>query len=172
MRIDVRWQTHACSTLEVDRPTPASVIHRTAPEVIERIQRLAQDHTDIEIAERLHHEGYRSGQGGTFSGGTVEWLRSTYGIKSGGPLAPAACPTGQRGDGRSSARAAAEQLNVSVYTIADWCKAGKLDGVQVAPRGPWWVELTPEVISAWRKPVRQYKPRRAPQAPALRGSQT
>jgi len=55
---------------------------------------------------------------------------------------------------------------VSVYTIADWCKAGTLDGVQVAPRGPWWVALTPEVISALRKPVRQYKPRRAKTTPA------
>ena len=82
------------------------------------------------------------------------------------PLGPAACPTGQRGDGRYSAQAAAEQLNVSVYTIADWCKAGKLDGVQVAPRGPWWVTLTPEIITALRKPVRQYKPRRAGYASA------
>jgi hypothetical protein len=54
---------------------------------------------------------------------------------------------------------------VSVSTIAEWCKAGTLDGVQVAPRGPWWVKLPPEVISALRKPVRQSKPRRA--QPAL-----
>ena len=56
---------------------------------------------------------------------------------------------------------AAELLNVSVYTIADWCKSGKLDGVQVAPRGPWWVALPPESITALRKPMRQYTPRRA-----------
>ena len=76
-------------------------------------------------------------------------------------MGPAACPSGQRGDGRSRARAAAELLNVTVYAIAVWCKAGKLDGVQVAPRGPWWVKLTPEIIAAWRKPVRQDKPRRS-----------
>jgi hypothetical protein len=76
-------------------------------------------------------------------------------------LGPAACPSGQRGDGRYSAQAAAALLNVTVYTIADWCKAGKLDGVQVAPRGPWWVKLIPERIAALRKPRRQYKPRRA-----------
>ena len=83
-------------------------------------------------------------------------------MKSGYPLGPAACPSGQRGDGRYSAQAAAALLNVTVYTIADWCKAGTLDGVQVAPRGPWWVTLSPEIIAALRKPVRQYKPRRAP----------
>jgi hypothetical protein len=52
-----------------------------------------------------------------------------------------------------------------VYTIADWCKSGKLDGVQVASRSPWWVVLTPEIIAALRKPVRQYKPRRAQNVP-------
>ena len=166
VRVDVRWQTQACSTLEVPRPKPAYVIRRTAPEVLECIRQWAPDHTDIEIAERLNQEGYRRGQGGAFTASKVDWLRYAYGIKSGCPLGPAACPHGQRGDGRYSARTAADLLNVTVSTIADWCKAGKLDGVQVVPRGPWWVQLTPELISALRKPVRQYKPRQAAKATA------
>jgi len=165
VRVDVRWQTQACSTLEVARPKPAYVIRRTAPEVIERIGQLARTHIDIEIATRLNDAGYRSGQGGAFTARMVKWLRYAYGIKSGCPLGPVACPTGQRGDGRYSAQAAAALLNVTVYTIADWCKSGRLDGVQMAPRGPWWVVLTPEIITALRKPVRQYKPRRAKNGP-------
>jgi DNA invertase Pin-like site-specific DNA recombinase len=161
VRVDVRWQTHACSTLEVPRPKPAYVVRRTAPEVIERIEQLCREQTDIGIAECLNQEGYHSGQGGAFTASKVNWLRYAYGIQSGCPLGPAACPSGRRGDGRYSAQAAAALLNVTVYTIADWCKAGKLDGVQVAPRGPWWVTLSPEIISALRKPRRQYKPRRA-----------
>jgi len=165
VRVDVRWQTQACSTLEVARPTPAYVIRRTAPEVIERIGQLARTYIDIEIATRLNDAGYRSGQGGAFTARMVKWLRYAHGIKSGCPLGPVACPTGQRGDGRYSAQAAAALLNVTVYTIADWCKSGKLDGVQMAPRGPWWVVLTSEIITALRKPVRQYKPRRAKNGP-------
>jgi hypothetical protein len=165
VRVDVRWQTQACSTLEVARPKPAYVIRRTAPEVIERIGQLARTHIDIEIATRLNDAGYRSGQGGAFTARMVKGLRYAYGIKSGCPLGPVACPTGQRGDGRYSAQAAAALLNVTVYTIADWCKSGKLDGVQMAPRGPWWVVLTSEIITALRKPVRQYKPRRAKNGP-------
>src|SRR5437870_3201587 len=46
VRVDVRWHTHACSTLEVPRPTPAYVVRRTAPEVIERLEQLSRDHTD------------------------------------------------------------------------------------------------------------------------------
>jgi len=37
--------------------------------------------------------------------------------------------------------------------------------VQMAPRGPWWVVLTSEIITALRKPVRQSKPRRATNGP-------
>src|SRR5215813_1460216 len=54
VRVDVRWQTQVCSTLEVPRPKPAYVIRRTAPEVIECIRQWASDHTDIEMAERLN----------------------------------------------------------------------------------------------------------------------
>jgi len=166
IRLDVRWQTHACSTMEVARPQRAYVIRRTDPAVVERVRQWAPHHTDLDIAARLNHEGYRSGQGEAFSASKVEWIRYAYGITSGCPLGPAAAPHGQRGDGRYSAQAAAALLNVTVYTIADWCKAGKLDGLQVAPRGPWWVTLTPEMIAALRKPRRQYKPQRKPHAPA------
>jgi hypothetical protein len=93
IRIAVRWQTNACNTLEVERPQRAFDVRRTASEVIERVRQLARDHTDLQIAERLNQEGYRSGQGGTFSASQVDWLRYAYGIKSGCPLGPAACPT-------------------------------------------------------------------------------
>jgi Recombinase zinc beta ribbon domain/Recombinase len=164
VRVAVRWHTPACSTLEVPRPTPAYVVRRTAPEVSERLEQLSREHTDIGLAECLKQEGYRSGQGGAFTASKVNGLRYAYSLQRGCPLGPAACPSGQRGDGRYSAQAAAARLNVSVYTIADGCKAGKLDGVQGAPRGPWWVTLPPESIAAVRKPRRQYKPRRKPQA--------
>ena len=59
------------------------------------------------------------------------------------------------------ARAAGELLNVDVGTIAEWCRAGRLDARQEAPHHPRWITLTPERIAALRKPVRQRKPRRA-----------
>jgi hypothetical protein len=165
IRLDVRWQTHACSTVEVARPQRAYVLRRTAPEVVECVRQWAPHATDLDIAERLNHMGYRSGQGGAFSASKVEWIRYAYGITSGCPLGPAAAPQGQRGDGRYSAQAAAALLNVTVYTLADGGKTGTRDGRQVAPHGPWWVILTPESIAAVRKPRRQYKPRRKPPGP-------
>jgi hypothetical protein len=85
VRVEVRWQTHACRTLEVPRPQPAYVVRRTPPEVSDCLRQWAQDHTDSQRAERLTQAGYRSGQGGAFTGSKVEWLRYASGIKRGCP---------------------------------------------------------------------------------------
>jgi len=151
IRVDIRWQTSACSTLEVTRPKPLCEIRRTAPTVIARVRELAAIFTDQQIAERLTAEGFRSGQGGRLSASKVNWIRYAYQITSGCPQGPAACPQGQRGDGRYSTRAAAALLNVNVSTITHWCQTGKLNGVQTAPHGPRWVMLTPELIATLRK---------------------
>ena len=75
IRLDVRWQTHACSPLEVARPQRAWVIRRTHPEVVERVRQWAPHHTALDSAERLTHAGYRRGQGGAVSASQGEWLR-------------------------------------------------------------------------------------------------
>jgi hypothetical protein len=155
IRVEVRWQTAACSTLEVARPKPMCEVRRTAPAVIARVRELAPTLTDQQLAERLTAEGFRSSPGGRFSASKVNWIRYAYQIPSGCPQGSAACPQGQRGDGRYSACAAAALLNVTVSTIAHWCQTGKLDGVQTAAHGPRWVVLTPEVIATLRKPQPQ-----------------
>ena len=100
MRVEVRWHTHALSYAGSAAATLAYVARRTAPEVIERLEQLSRDHTDIGIAECLTQEGYRSGQGGALTASQVNWLRDASGLQRGCPLGPAACPSGQRGAGR------------------------------------------------------------------------
>src|SRR5271157_6304108 len=91
-----------------------------------------------------------------FVGGTIHlWIRHVHSIPSGCPEGPAACKKGYRGDGRCTAQVAAERLNVTVSTIAAWCQSGRLDGIQAVPNGPWWIRLTPEIITELRKPVRR-----------------
>lgn len=155
IHIAIRWQTDALSELDIARPPRAYDACRTAADVIARIQGLASDHTDRQIAERLNQDHVCSGRHQTFSESKVQWIRYTYGIATACPAGPAACPQGQRGDGRYSVRAAAELLNVHVSTIANWCQTGVLDGLQTVPHGPRWVALTPEQITQLRKPVRQ-----------------
>lgn len=156
IRIAIRWQTHACTTLEIPRPSQAFEACRTDIAIIEQIRRLAPTHTDLQIAAALNDQDFTPGKGGSFTAGKVQWIRHAYHIPSGCPQAPGACPDRQRGDGRYSARAAAELLNVDVGTIADWCEAGRLDCLQTASHGPRWIKLTPEVITTLRKPTKQH----------------
>jgi DNA invertase Pin-like site-specific DNA recombinase len=160
IQIGIRWQTEACTALEIPRPLRSCEARRTDPAVIRRIRELARNHTDRQIAVQLNQEELRPGLQGLFTASKVQWLRYQHAIPSGCPEGPLACPEGQRGDGRYSARAAAQALNITVSTVAAWCQAGRLDGVQAVPHGPWWVHLDPDVIAALRKPVRRRWTRR------------
>jgi hypothetical protein len=155
IHIGIRWQTEALTELETPRPKPPFEACRTNPAVVDRVRELAPTHTDRQIAKVLNQDEFTPGMGGSFTASKVQWVRYAYHIPTGCPEGPAACPGGQRGDGRYSARAAAELLNVNVSTIAEWCKSDRLDGLQEVPHGPRWIKLTPEIIAQLRKPVRR-----------------
>ena len=161
IQVAIRWQTEACTVLEVPRPKLTYEVRRTDPVVVARVRALAPEHTDRQIAALLDQEGFRSGTRGSFTANKVQWIRYTHSIPSGCPEGPAACQEGYRGDGRCSAQVAAEQLNVKVSTIAAWCQSGRLDGIQAVPHGPWWIRLTPEIIAELRQPVRRCWSRRS-----------
>jgi len=162
LQVGLRWQTEALSTLLVPLPVRSADARRTPATVVARVQALASDHTDTQIATLLHQEGAKPGLGGRFTTGKVQWIRHRYAIPTGCPERPMACPTGQRSDGRYSARAAADLLNVDVSTIAAWCVAGLLDAVSTRPHGPRWIALPPETIARLRKPARRCWSRRRP----------
>jgi DNA invertase Pin-like site-specific DNA recombinase len=161
IRVAVRWQTEACTELEVPRLRRSYEVRRTDPAVVARVRALAPGHTDRQIAALLDQEGLRPGLGGPFTADKVHWVRYVHAIPSGCPEGPAACPEGYRGDGRCTAQMAAERLNVNVSTIAAWCRSGRLDAVQAVPHGPRWIRLTPEVIAELRQPVRRCWSRRS-----------
>ena len=155
IRIGIRWQTEAVTEVAIPRPLRSYEARRTGVQVIERVQQLAMTHNDYEIADCLNQEGLTSGTGGSFTKSKVSWIRHAYQIPSACADWPGLYPSGQRGDGRYSAKAAAALLNVNVSTIAQWCRARRLDFVQARPRGPRWIKLTPERIAQLRKPVKQ-----------------
>jgi hypothetical protein len=161
IQVAIRWQTEACTVFEVPRPKRSYEVRRTDPAVVARIRSLAPEHTDRQIAALLDQEGLRSGTKSSFTADRVQWIRYKHSIPSGCPDGPAACRNGSRGDGRYTAQVAAERLNVTVSTIAAWCQSGRLDGIQAVPHGPWWIRLTPEIITELRQPVRRCRSRRS-----------
>ena len=157
----MRWQTAACTLLDLPRPARSCDRRRTPPAVVGRIRALAPHHPASQMAAMLHHDGATPGLGGTFTASKVAWIRSVYAIPAGGPEAPGVCPAGQRGDGRYAAQAAAQLLNVDVRTIADWCRTGRLEYVHQTPHSPRWITLPPAIIAALRTSSRQRTPRRS-----------
>jgi DNA invertase Pin-like site-specific DNA recombinase len=155
IHIGIRWQTEALTTLEIPRPQRVFDAKRTDPAVVNRVRELALTHTDEQIAILLNQDKFTTGTGLPFTRNRVRRFRYAYKIPTSCPHRPAACPDGQRGDGRYSTHATAELLNVSIATIATWCRSGRLDGIRATLRSPWWIKLTPEIIAELRKPVRQ-----------------
>jgi DNA invertase Pin-like site-specific DNA recombinase len=156
----IRWRTEALTALTIARPQLVADARRTDPEVVARVRELAPTHTATQIAVLLNEEGWQTGLGGSFTTSKVEWVRAAYDIALDCPEGPGFCPSGQRGDGRYSALAAAELLNVNVSTIADWCNAGTLECVRAGTHGPRWITLTPEIIAELRKPTQRHWKRR------------
>jgi hypothetical protein len=155
-----RWQTGALTTFDIPRLRKSWDVRQTDPRAVACIRELAPAHTDQQIAVRLNAEGWQAGLGGPLTPSKISWLRWAYGLATGCPERPKACPSGQRGDGRDSAQQAAELLNVHVSRISAWCKQGRLDGLRATPRRPRWINLTPERIAELRRPIRRRHRRR------------
>src|SRR5258708_36748894 len=109
---------------------------QTISQVVERVRELSLTHTNAQIAALLNEGGERAGMGGSLTVSKIEWIRYAYHIPAGCPERPKAAPTGQRGDGRYSARAAADLLNANVSPIEDWCQAGILERDRSTPLVP------------------------------------
>jgi DNA invertase Pin-like site-specific DNA recombinase len=161
IEVAIRWRTEACTVLNIPRPKRSCDARRTDPAALARLRALAAVTSDGEIAQILDREGFRSGTGRPFTTNIVKQLRYSYSIASGCPDQPGSCADGYRADGRCPASVAADLLNVTVSTIADWCQSGLLDGIQSTPYGPWWILMTPETIARLRKPARRSWSRRS-----------
>jgi len=129
--------------------------HETDAAVIEIIKRMAPDHTDHVIAERLNSLGYirRWGQK-KFDGHAVTDIRMSHKI-------PHKCPerykrgqSGARGDGRYSSREVAEMLGCTVVTISQLCRARRLDSIRSTPSSPWWINIDQVDINKLKHEIR------------------
>jgi hypothetical protein len=108
-------QTH---TLTLPRPRPATELRCTATELIEKIDRLLNDHTEGEIARILNQQGDRSFEGKPFTATSVQRLRASRRLVSRRERL--------RKRGLLTPTEIAQQLNVHTDTIKKWHAAGLL----------------------------------------------
>lgn len=78
LTVHVRFKGGASQTLTLPLPLPASDIRRSAPELVQEIDRLLNHHTDAEIATILNDRGLRSYDGKRFHNLIVARLRDSH----------------------------------------------------------------------------------------------
>ena len=113
IEVSIRWQTEACTVLSIPRPRRSCDARRTDPVVLARLRALAADTPDGGSPRSSIRRGSARGPGSGSRQNIVKQLRYSYSIASGCPDRPAACADGYRADGRCTAKAAAELLNVN-----------------------------------------------------------
>jgi excisionase family DNA binding protein len=135
--LELVWEGGARSELQVRLNRRGPERHRTDEDTIALIRRLAQHHTDRQIAAILSKQGRRTGTGLPFTEPRVRYVRHAASI-------PAAPPPDPDGEVVTIADAAA-RLGVSTSTIRRWLREGLLPAEQTTPHAPWRIRLTDEV---------------------------
>jgi excisionase family DNA binding protein len=135
--LELVWEGGARSELQVRLNRRGPERHRTDEDTVELIRRIAQHHTDRQIAAILSKQGRRTGTGLPFTEPRVRYVRHAARI-------PAAPPPDPDSEVVTIAETAA-QLGVSTSTIRRWLREGLLPAEQSTPHAPWRICLTDEV---------------------------
>jgi DNA invertase Pin-like site-specific DNA recombinase len=116
----IRFKGGATQTLCLDRPLRSWEVRQTSPEVIEQIDRLLNECTDVEIAKRLNADGFKSGTGLRFISRLVARIRRHYKLKSRYDRL--------REAGMLTQKEIASQLGIHPCTVHDWRRHGLVLG--------------------------------------------
>jgi hypothetical protein len=116
--VQIRFRGGATRTLAVPLPQPYWMTRRTAPDVVEAVDRLLDDHTDREIAKLLNERGMTSGTEKPFHGLIVAKIRHQYGLTE--------RYARLRARGLLEECEIAKRLHVHRATIKVWRRAGLL----------------------------------------------
>jgi excisionase family DNA binding protein len=135
--LELVWEGGARSELQVRLNRRGPERHRTDEDTVELIRRLAQHHSDRQIAAILSKQGRRTGTGLPFTEPRVRYVRHAAGI----PAAPAPDPDSEV----VTIAEAAARLGVSTSTIRRWLREGLLPAEQSTPHAPWRIRLSDEV---------------------------
>jgi DNA invertase Pin-like site-specific DNA recombinase len=116
--VHVRFRGGRTTSLEIDKPKPMSLIRKTLPEVVSKIDELLEACTDRQVAQHLNALGYTNWRGQTFTHKKVIFVRNAYHLKSRFERL--------RERGMLTANELAAQLGVCTASIYHWGRDGIL----------------------------------------------
>jgi hypothetical protein len=118
VHVHVRFHGGQATTLTIPKPLNSWQARQTPGEILAEIDRLLDDHTDRETAERLNQRGRRSGSKRPFTRAIIVKLRRTHELPSHRDRL--------RARGLLTQQEIAERLGVHSNTVHDWRRAGLL----------------------------------------------
>lgn len=118
IHLHVRFRGGQTTSLAVPIPPMSWQERQTDPKTLSLLDRLLDDYTDAEVAQRLNEAGHRSGTGQPFSDRIVLHLRRNNNLSSHAERL--------RARGLLTLGEMAERLGVHVSTIKAWHRAGLL----------------------------------------------
>ena len=118
IQLHVRFRGGQTMSLTVPIPPPAWQARQTEPDTLAALDRLLDEHTDAQAAQRLNAAGHRSGERRPFTARIVLHLRRAHRLPSHAERLRAA--------GMLTLGEIAAHLAVSTSTIKAWHRAGLL----------------------------------------------
>ncbi len=124
-RCHIRFRGGRTETLTAANPKSSSDLIKTPPDVVELVDRLLNDYTCADIAEKLNNDGIRPGlsarkgrSNDTFTAKKVNYLVHNYKLRLRYERL--------RDKGYLNAKEMAERLNIHQHTVVRWAQAGIL----------------------------------------------
>ena len=124
--IHIRFKGGTSKIINISKPKPAWEQRQTTPEVINMIDKLLDQYTDVEIAQKLNERGLNSGMAQFFHAKMVWRLRNDYHLKS--------LYERLRKKGLLNSGEIAKLLNVKPSLIKLWRQKGIIKGVPYTDR--------------------------------------
>jgi len=154
------WQTGATESHWLIRRVPSFNEHPQLERLQERLRELSQAHKrDADIAAILNAEGLRSAHGHAFTSSNVWCLRQRWALCSSKEV-----PTGPHPlrwvDGTYSIAGAASAIGVTLGTVYQWVRQGRIQGQQISKGMPWKLSLSEDdivTLQIYVKRVRRIK---------------
>jgi DNA invertase Pin-like site-specific DNA recombinase len=118
--VHVRFKGGTVTSLHLPRPKTSAELRTTPPEVVAEINRLLDEHTDLEIVHILNEQGKLTGMAHKFDVIAVQRIRRAYGLKTRFERL--------REKGLLTVQELAKKIHVSSHTLKNWKNSGLIRG--------------------------------------------
>jgi len=132
--LHIRWQGGATEDIPIEIPANYSEQIRYKDDIIARIKKLSQTHTDAEIVALFNREGLKSAKNKHFTLSMVKWIRYKHSILG---------PVLKRPD-ELTVNQVMEKFAVSRYVVYYWIEQKIITARKLNHGSPYWITLDPQ----------------------------